>query len=74
MHYVLLYDYVDDYLEKRKPLRSAHLAYARSAVNRGELVLGGAFADAPAEAGVDEESGERKKRNQQQHAITTSDS
>ena len=46
-HYLLIYDYVDDYLEKRKALRSAHLAYARPAVDRGELVLGGAYAEPP---------------------------
>ncbi len=47
MHYLLFYDYVPDYLERRKALRSAHLAHARAAIARGELVLGGAFADPP---------------------------
>ena len=47
MHYLLFYDLVDDYMERRVPLRPAHLSYAREAVNRGELVLGGALADPP---------------------------
>jgi uncharacterized protein len=45
MHYLLFYDLVADYMERRVPLRAAHLSYARDAVNRGELVLGGALAD-----------------------------
>lgn len=45
MHFLLLYDYVPDILERRAPFREAHLAYAKAAVERGELVLGGAFAD-----------------------------
>ena len=44
MHYLMLYDVVDDYAEKRMPFRAAHIAYARQAVKRGDLVLGGAFA------------------------------
>ena len=43
MHYLLMYDVVNDYVEKRAPLRSAHIALARAAVERGELVLGGAL-------------------------------
>ena len=45
MHYVLFYDVVDDYARRRMPFRAAHIAYARQAVARGALVLGGAFAD-----------------------------
>jgi uncharacterized protein len=47
MHYLLIYDVVDDYIDRRAPLRAAHLAYARAAVARGELVLGGALANPP---------------------------
>lgn len=47
MHYLLLYDVVDDYVERRAAWRGAHLALARAAVDRGELVLGGALADPP---------------------------
>ena len=45
MYYLLLYEVVDNYAEKRKPLREAHLELAKKALARGELVLGGAFAD-----------------------------
>lgn len=45
MHYVLFYDYVPDYLERRGALREAHFALAKAAIERGELFLGGAFAD-----------------------------
>lgn len=51
MHYVLFYDYVPDYLERRGALRDEHLVLARAAVGRGELLLGGALAD-PADAGM----------------------
>ncbi len=51
MHYLLFYDVVPDYLERRAALRPAHLALASAAVARGELVLGGAFAD-PADGAV----------------------
>lgn len=51
MHYLLLYDVVDDYMIRRQPIRSAHLAHARPFVERGELVLGGALAD-PADGAV----------------------
>ena len=47
MHYLLLYDVVDDYVARRAPLRAAHIAHARAAVARGELVLGGALANPP---------------------------
>jgi uncharacterized protein len=45
MHYLLLYEASDNYEERRKPFRSAHLAHARAAEARGDLVLGGAFAN-----------------------------
>jgi uncharacterized protein YciI len=45
MHYILFYDVVPDYATKRVPFRSAHLEYGWRAVERGELVLGGALAD-----------------------------
>jgi uncharacterized protein len=40
-----MYDVVDDYVERRAPLRAAHIALAREAIVRGELVLGGALAN-----------------------------
>jgi uncharacterized protein YciI len=45
MHFLLIYDVVPDYAEQRKPFRSLHLAHAQRAVERGELILGGAFAN-----------------------------
>ena len=45
MHYLLFYDVVADYAERRTPFRKDHLAYAKAAVARGELVLGGALAN-----------------------------
>src|SRR5688500_11928868 len=51
MHYLLLYDYVPDIVERRGPHRAAHIAHARAAVDRGELVLGGALAN-PLDGGV----------------------
>jgi hypothetical protein len=45
MHYLLFYDVVPEYAERRLPFRAAHLAHAWAAADRGELVLGGALAD-----------------------------
>ena len=47
MHYLLMYEAGHDYVERRAPFRGAHIAYAREAVARGELVLGGALANPP---------------------------
>jgi uncharacterized protein YciI len=44
MHYLLIYDLVDDYATRRVPLRRSHLGYAQPYVERGELILGGALA------------------------------
>ena len=44
-YFALLYDVVPDYVERRAAYRAAHLALAREAASRGELVLGGAFAE-----------------------------
>ena len=45
MYWLLLYDLVDDYVERRAPLRETHLGLAQAAHDRGELVLAGALAD-----------------------------
>jgi hypothetical protein len=45
MCYLLLYDVVDQFGERRTPYRDAHLKLARAAADNGELLLGGAFAD-----------------------------
>ena len=44
-HFLLFYDYVPDYLERRTAHRPAHFAHARAAVERGELFLAGACTD-----------------------------
>jgi hypothetical protein len=44
VHYLLFYEVVEDYVARRAPHRKAHLEHARRAVERGELVLGGALA------------------------------
>ena len=44
-HFLLFYQFVPDYLERRAQFRSQHLALAWSSVERGELILGGALAD-----------------------------
>lgn len=45
MHYLLIYDTAPDYLARRSEFRAAHLGLAWRAVERGELVLGGAVGD-----------------------------
>ena len=45
MYYLLQYDVVEDYLERRVPYRDAHLSLAREAHERGELVMAGAYAE-----------------------------
>jgi len=45
MHYLLFYDVVVNYAERRVPFRKDHLAHAKAAVARGELVLAGALAN-----------------------------
>ena len=43
MHYLLIYDVVDDYVERRAAFRNEHLRLAWAAHGRGELLLGGAL-------------------------------
>ena len=45
MHYLLFYDVVDKFVERRAPFRAAHLELAREAANRGDLVLAGGLAN-----------------------------
>lgn len=44
-YFLLEYSLVDDYIERRAPLRPEHLELARAAADRGELVLAGALTD-----------------------------
>ena len=43
MYFALIYHVTDDYLERRAAFRAEHLALARAAADRGELLLGGAL-------------------------------
>jgi hypothetical protein len=47
MHWLLFYDFVDDMPTRRVPHRDKHLALARAAHERGELIIAGAFAEPP---------------------------
>jgi uncharacterized protein YciI len=44
-HFLLFYEFVPDYMERRAPFRDEHLKLAWEAQARGELVLAGAYAD-----------------------------
>jgi uncharacterized protein YciI len=44
-HYLLIYEGTADYAVRRTPYRQEHLSLAWAAHERGELLLGGAFAD-----------------------------
>lgn len=45
-HFLLTYTLASDYLERRGAFRTEHLALAQEAVERGELLLGGALSSA----------------------------
>src|SRR5258706_7462047 len=50
-HFLLFYEVVENYAERRVPFRKLHLQHALDAKARGELVLAGALADS-ADGGV----------------------
>lgn len=45
MFYLLIYDVVENYVERRTPFRDEHLKLAMEYAEHGFLVLGGALAD-----------------------------
>jgi uncharacterized protein YciI len=45
MYYVLLYDVVEDFINRRAPYRTEHLQLVNAAHQRGELIMAGAFAE-----------------------------
>lgn len=49
-HHLLLYDYVEDMLERRSPYREAHLAWVAAERERGGIVMAGALGDPPSGA------------------------
>ncbi len=47
-YFVLRYDaVVDDYVNRRAPLRAEHLRLVREAHDRGDVVMGGAVGETP---------------------------
>ena len=50
-YWVLLYDVIPEYLERRGAFREEHLGLAKAAHERGELVLAGALAE-PADGAI----------------------
>lgn len=51
MYYILTYKTVDNYVERRAPFRSEHLALATKFYENGELVMAGALVN-PADGAV----------------------
>jgi uncharacterized protein YciI len=51
MYYVLYYQTVEGYIQRREQYRDEHLALAKAAHERGELMLAGALGD-PVESAV----------------------
>jgi hypothetical protein len=47
VYFLLFYEVVDGYIERRRAFREEHLGLAREAKERGVLVLAGASADPP---------------------------
>jgi uncharacterized protein len=45
MYYILLYEVVEDYINRRAQFREAHLKLLKQAHQRGEVVMAGAFSD-----------------------------
>lgn len=45
MHYLLIYDVGEEYVEKRALYRNEHLKLAWDSHERGEMILGGALAN-----------------------------
>lgn len=50
VHHCLFYDYVEDVVEKRAPLRDDHLALAREWKQDGRIVMAGALGKPPSGA------------------------
>ena len=44
-YFALMYDVIDDFVNKRTPFRPAHLQGVRDANGRGELVMAGALGE-----------------------------
>jgi uncharacterized protein len=46
-HYILLYEYVEDILERRVPHREEHLAAIRAGQDDGRILMAGPLGDPP---------------------------
>ncbi len=46
-YFLLFYEFVDGYTEKRGPHRQAHLELIDAAYERGDLLLAGAYGESP---------------------------
>lgn len=51
MYYILFYETIDNYIEKRAAYRAEHLQMAQKARKNGNLVMAGALAD-PADGAI----------------------
>jgi uncharacterized protein YciI len=51
-HQLLLYDYVEDVLERRVPHREAHLARIAEWIGAGRMTMAGALGDPPTGAAL----------------------
>jgi uncharacterized protein len=51
-HYLLLYDYVEDILERRAPYREEHLERIRAGREAGEVLMAGPLGDPPRGAAI----------------------
>lgn len=45
MYYLLLYDVVEDFINRRVPFRQEHINLAGEALRRGHLLMAGAFSE-----------------------------
>ena len=45
VHWLLLYNLSADYIDRRGPLRAAHLAHVQGAHDRGEILMAGAVSE-----------------------------
>lgn len=44
-NFILFYDYVPDYLERRGAIRPDHFKHVQAHIDRGQLLIAGAYAD-----------------------------
>jgi len=59
-YYALIYELIDEYIERRAVFRAEHLKLAAASNARGELVLAGAFAEPPDQALLIFQAADRK--------------